>query len=77
MKSNTRVQFFFHFLFVGLFSALLLGLLYNKEYEVCENYDTQPEAQKAYQKGAKQLDGDNDKVACENLPVKKIVKYYK
>jgi len=33
----------------------------------CANFSTQKAAQDAYNKGAKQLDGDGDGIACENL----------
>lgn len=33
----------------------------------CANFGTQAAAQDAYNKGAKQLDGDGDGIACENL----------
>ena len=33
----------------------------------CSNFGSQASAQDAYNKGAKQLDGDNDGRACENL----------
>ena len=33
----------------------------------CANFSTQAAAQDAYNKGAKQLDGDGDGRACENL----------
>lgn len=33
----------------------------------CSSFGSQASAQAAYNKGAKQLDGDNDGKACENL----------
>lgn len=35
---------------------------------VCADFKYQEDAQAAFRNGAKQLDGDNDGIACENLP---------
>lgn len=72
-----KIKFFLEILIVSLLSALLLGIMYNKEYEVCANYETQAEAMKAYLHGARQLDRDKDGFPCEGLPVQKIIRYYK
>lgn len=34
----------------------------------CADFQFQQDAQAAYNNGARQLDGDNDGIACENLP---------
>lgn len=67
---SPKMKFLIELLIVGLFSALLLGILYNKKYEVCRDFKTQAEAMQAYQAGAKQLDRDMDGHPCENLPIK-------
>lgn len=75
MSTNAKMKFILELLIVSLLSSLILGMLYNKKYEVCAGFQTQVDAMKAYQNGATQLDRDNDGHPCENLAMTK--KYYK
>ena len=56
---------------IAIYSTYLLvacGESVASKNAVCSDFQYQQDAQSAYNGGARQLDGDNDGVACESLP---------
>jgi len=49
-------------------SAILTDFSFTHRKMNCSDFRRQEDAQDAYNEGAKQLDGNNNGIACENLP---------
>ncbi len=77
MKTNAEVKFIIGLIIVGLFSALCLGILYNRLVKrvSCSDFINFNEAQKFFKNGATWLDRNKNGIACENLSIKKELVY--
>lgn len=74
VRTNRKKNILFIFLVI-IVSIYALSMIYDYWHQYrrpfrCSDFRTQEEAQMAFMGGAHNLDKENDKIACENLPKK-------